>query len=68
MATTAAYGSSQASGQIAAAAAAYATAIATLGPRHICDLCYGLQQCWILNPLNKSNDQTHILTEKMSGP
>ena len=38
MATPEAYGSSQARGQIGAAAVAYATATAILDPSHICDL------------------------------
>ena len=46
---------------------AYATATATLDPRHICDLRQSLRQCWILNPLKEARDQTHILTETTSG-
>ena len=67
MATPEAYGSSQARGQIGAAAVAYATATAILDPSHICDLWHSLRQCQILNPLSTANDQTHILTEKTSG-
>ena len=28
---------------------------------HVCDLCLGLQQYWILHPLSEVRDQTHIL-------
>ena len=45
MAAPAAYGSTQARGQIGAAAGAYTTATATLDLSHICDLCPSLQQC-----------------------
>ena len=34
--------------------------MATLNPSHICDL---QRQCWILNPLSKARDRTHIFTE-----
>ena len=54
--TPAACGIFQARAQIRAAAEAYATATATLGPSHICDLCCSLQQCQILNPLSKARD------------
>jgi len=40
------------------------TATATWDPRPICDLCHSLQQCRILNLLNKARDGTHILAEK----
>ena len=40
---------------------------ATPDPRGICDLGHSLQQCWILNPLSKARDETHILTETKSG-
>ena len=33
---------------------AYATAIATPDPRHICDLHHSSQQCRILNPLSEA--------------
>ena len=46
---------------------AYTTAIAMPDPSHIYDLCCSLQQCWILNPLSEARDQTHILTDTMSG-
>ena len=41
----------------------YATATATPDLSHICELCHSLWQCWILNPLNKARDQTHILMD-----
>ena len=47
---------------------AYATAMATLDPSHICDLCCSLQQCQILNPPSKARDGTHVLTETLSAP
>ena len=50
MAAPAAYASSQARGQIGAAAEAYATAIATLDTRRICNSHHSLRQCQILNP------------------
>ena len=50
-----AYGSSQARGQIGAAAA-------RLCHSH---LCCSLQRCQILNPLNKARDPILILTETM---
>ena len=40
---------------------AYITAVATPDPSYICDLHHSLWQRWILNPLNKARDQTHIL-------
>ena len=69
MATPVAYGGSQARGQIRAAAEAYATTTtrAALDLSNICDLHQGSWQYWILNPLSGSSDQTHILTETMSG-
>ena len=54
-----AYESSQAKGQVGAAAASLPTATATPDPSHIYDLCGGL----ILNPLSKARDQTWILTD-----
>ena len=48
MAAHAAYGSSQAMGQIGAAAVAYTTATETPDMSHICDLSNSLWQCWIL--------------------
>ena len=45
----------------------YATAMATVDLSHICDLRHSLWQRWILNPLSKTRDQTHILTETTLG-
>ena len=67
-ATSAAYGSSQARGQIGAAAQAYTTATEMPDPRHICNLCHRLWQLWILNPLSKARDLTCILMDTMLGP
>ena len=39
---------------------AYATATAIWDLSHICNLCHGVQQHWILNPLNEAKDQTRI--------
>ena len=65
MAAPAAYGSSQAKGGIRAAAAAYATAMATLDPSCIFDLHCSLWQRRLLKPLSEARDQTHILTEML---
>ena len=65
IATPAAYGSSQARGWIEGAAAAYTTAITMADLSDICDLHHSLQEHWILNPMGKAWDQTHILTETM---
>ena len=46
---------------------AHATAIATLDPSRICDLCHSLQQCWFLNPLSGVRDWTCILIDTMLG-
>ena len=42
---------------------AYATAIATPDPSHICNLYHSLWQCWILNPLREAKDHTHMLMD-----
>ena len=42
---------------------ACATAMATLDPRYMCNLCHSLQQCRILNPLSNPRDGTYMLTE-----
>ena len=34
----------------------YATAMAMLAPRHICELCRSLWQLLILNPLSEARD------------
>ena len=46
---------------------AYATAIATLDPSCIGNLCCNLQKCWILALLSKARDWTCILMVTMSG-
>ena len=58
-ATPAAYGSSQDRGQIGAVAAGHTTATATPDPSCVCDL----HQCWILNPLHKARERTHVLMD-----
>ena len=40
----------------------YTTAMAAPDLSRICDQCCSLRQRWILNPLSKARDQTHILT------
>ena len=62
-AAPAAYGSSQARGWMGAAAAW----IDMQDLSCICHLHHSIQQCWTLNPLSEARDQTHILTETMSG-
>ena len=47
--------------------AAYTTAMARPDPSHICNLCWSLQQCQRLNPLNEARDGTPILTDIRSG-
>ena len=42
---------------------AYTTATAMQDLSYICDLCHGLQQCRILNPLSKARDETRILMD-----
>ena len=56
--TPVAHGSSQARGQMGAAAEGLsgATARETLDLSHICDLRHSLQHCQILNPLSKARD------------
>ena len=63
MAVPMAYGSSQARAQIRVAAEACAIATATLDQTHICDLYHSLRKSWILSPLRKARDQTHILID-----
>ena len=60
-AESAVYGSSQARGQIGAAAEA--TATATPDPSCICDLQCSLWQHRILNPLSEARDQTCTLMD-----
>ena len=59
--TPAAYGRSQASDRIKAAAEAYTTATAMADPSCLCNLHHTLGQHWILNPLRKARDWTCIL-------
>ena len=47
--------------QLPAYATAYATA--TPGLSHICNLHRRSQQSWILNPLSKMQDRTHVLMD-----
>ena len=46
---------------------AYATAIATLDPSHICDLHWSLWEHQILDPLHEARDGTCILMDTMLG-
>ena len=46
---------------------AYATATATPDPSCICDLHHSLWPDQILSPLSNAKDQTHILTETITG-
>ena len=70
-AVCAAYGSSQARGQIRAVATGLPhshtipTAIATPTPNlsHVFDLHYNSLQRWILNPMSKARDQTFVLMD-----
>jgi len=41
---------------------AYTTATAMWDPSRICDLHHSSRQCWILDPLSKARDRTHIFT------
>ena len=41
----------------------YTTAMATRDPSRVCNLYHGSWQCWILNPLSKTRDQTCILMD-----
>ena len=42
---------------------AYATASAMWDPSHVCNPLHSSKPCQVLNPLSKSRDQTHILTD-----
>ena len=57
------HGSSQARGQIGAAAEAYTTALATPEPNCIPDLCHSVWLRRILNHLGEARDPTRILTD-----
>ena len=63
--TLMAYGSSHARGRIRAAAVhhSHSSARSEPHPISICDLCYSLQQGWILDPMSEARDQTHILMD-----
>ena len=63
-----AYASSQARGQIRAAALAYATATAILDLNHICDLHCSSQQHQILNPLSGAKDWVCYYWAMMATP
>ena len=52
---------SQARGRNGLLLPAYARAIATPDPSHVCDLHHRSRQCWILNPLSEARDRTHNL-------
>ena len=47
---------------------AYTAATAMWDPSCICDLQHSSRQRRILNPRSEARDQTHILTDTMSGP
>ena len=61
-ATPAGYGSSRLGVKSELEPLAYATAIATRDPSHVCNLHYSSGECWILNPLSEARDWVHILT------
>ena len=42
---------------------AYARATATLDLSRVCDLHHSSWQHWILNPLSKARDRTHVLMD-----
>ena len=42
---------------------AYTTATATQDLSHVCDLHHRSWQRWILNPLSKARDRTHVLID-----
>ena len=68
-ATPAAYGNSQAKGQVESELQlpAYTTATATQDPSHVFDLHHSSWQHWILNPLSKARDRTHVLMDTSWG-
>ena len=53
-------GSCQARDLIGAAAAGLCHSHSNDKSRLVCNLRHGLRQCWILNPLSKARDRTHI--------
>ena len=46
---------------------AYITATAMQDVSPVFELHCSLWQCQVLNPLNEARDQTHVLTDTMSG-
>ena len=60
-AAPAAYGGSQARGQIGAVATGLCRATATRDPRRVCNLHQSSWQRWIFNPLRKARCQTRNL-------
>ena len=65
-AAPAAYGSSQARGQIRAAATGLCHSHSNVGLSCVCDLQWSLRQGRLLNPLSKTRDRTHILMDNTS--
>ena len=59
-AVPAAYGNSQARGQIGAAAASLRYSHSNTGSKRICDLHHSSQQCQILKPLSEARDRTWV--------
>ena len=58
-----AYGGSQVSGGIGAAAASLCTATAMSDPTFVCDLHHSSQPRRILNPLSEARDRTCLLRD-----
>ena len=56
-------GGSQASSESELYSLAYATAMATQHPSHVCGLHYSSGQHRILNPLSEASDRTCVLTD-----
>ena len=57
------YGDSKARSLIGAIDAAFTTATAMWDLRCSCDVHHSSQQCWILTPLSKARDRTHIFMD-----
>ena len=57
------YGGSHARGPIRATAPSLCHTIATPDLSHVCNVSHSLQQRWILNPLSKARDWTHIIMD-----
>ena len=62
-ATTAVHGGSQARGRIGAAAAGLRHSHSNTNPSLVYDPHHSVRQCWILNPLCKARDRTHVLMD-----